>query len=138
MPFANQILILDDERPVAKAMQRALRRIGFYSEISDNSDQIEYLLDAHTPDILLLDLTMLGKNGFEVIALVRSKKKWRNIKILVVSALPRDFLNAALKFGADDVLEKPFENADLLEKVSQMASAKSRSDLHRKPLFEHQ
>ena len=48
----------------------------------------------------------------------------KNVKILVVSEMPREELKEALAAGADDILEKPFKDEDLLEKVSRLAGVK--------------
>ncbi len=48
----------------------------------------------------------------------------QDIKVLIVLAMPREHLREALEAGADDILEKPFKDKDLVEKVSRLASVK--------------
>ena len=116
-----RVLIVDDEVPVANAIRRQLRRAGFETEIAFDGFQAGRLLESYAPTVLTLDLDMPGLKGLDVIKQVRSSPKLDGLKILIVSAMPQVELDAALAAGADDILEKPFENKILVEKVSQLA-----------------
>ena len=79
------------------------------------------LLNNFQPAVMTLDLKMPGLNGLEVIRIVKNDDRLKDMKIIVVSAMPREMLDEARAAGADDVLEKPFENDVLAEKVLQLA-----------------
>jgi len=76
-----------------------------------------------SPAVMTLDLKMPGLSGIEVLKAIRNDPELANIKIIVVSAMPEEELKAALEAGADDILEKPFKNADLVQKVARFADA---------------
>lgn len=118
---SHRVLIVEDDPPMARNMQRVLRRNGFDTEIASDGFSAGALVEIFSPAVMTLDLKMPGLGGLEVLKFVRSKENLRHIKVLVVSAMPQKELDDALKAGADDVLEKPFKNEKLIEKVSRMA-----------------
>ena len=118
--YSRRILIVDDDEPTAKNIQRTLRRAGFETDIANDGFQAGTLAKSFSPAMMTLDLDMPGLSGLDVIKFVRSSDELRHIKVLTVSAMPRDELEKALTVGADDVLEKPFANADLVGKVKEL------------------
>lgn len=117
----GRVLIVDDDPKVARNVQRVLRRGGFETEIAHDGFRAGILFETFLPAVMTLDLKMAGLGGLEVIRFVRSTTSLKDIKILVVSAMPRAELQQALSAGADDVLEKPFKNQELVDKVTALA-----------------
>ena len=72
------------------------------------------------PALITLDLSMPGMSGFEVVSFMREREILKNIKILVVSALPDDDLQKAILLGADAALSKPFDNSELLQHIDKL------------------
>ena len=122
---AGPVLIVDDEEDVVNAIRRALRREGFETLTATTMPDIEACLATHSPSVVTLDLSMPHITGFEVIQEIRRNPKWDDVKILVISALPRTDLEVALSLGADDILEKPFEKDVLLQKLRYLVAETS-------------
>ena len=118
-----RVLIVEDEPAMASTIQRLLHRHGFETSIALNGVHAGTLLESFSPTVMTLDLKMPGLGGLDVLKFVRQSENLKDIKILVVSAMPRHELEEALAAGANDVLEKPFENDILVEKVSHLAGA---------------
>lgn len=118
--YSMRVLIVDDDTSMAKNIQRVLHRAGFETEIALDGFQAGTLAESFTPSVMTLDLKMPGLSGLEVIRFARSKDNLKHIKIVVVSAMPQQDLDEALNAGADCVLEKPFNNDELVEKVSEL------------------
>lgn len=118
-----RVLIVEDEPAMASTIQRLLHRHGFETSIALNGVHAGTLLESFSPAVMALDLKMPGLGGLDVLKFVRTSENLKDIKILVVSAMPRQELEEALAAGANDVLEKPFENDILVEKVSRLAGA---------------
>lgn len=118
---APRVLIVDDDQGTAQAIQRVLRRAGFETQVAFDGFSAGALMESFAPEVMTLDLRMPGLGGLEVLGFVRSHPRLQGIKIVVVSGLPRARLDEALAKGADEVLDKPFENNVLVEKVSRLA-----------------
>jgi two-component system, OmpR family, response regulator VicR len=112
-----KILIVDDDVPMAAAMQRILTIQGMQIEVAHNGFQAGVLATHFRPQVMSLDLQMVGVNGFQVLRFIREDKVLKKIKILVVSGLEKEKLDKALSEGADDILEKPFNNNSYIKKV---------------------
>ncbi|AXR07897.1 response regulator [Salinimonas sediminis] len=113
------ILIVDDELPVAKSIQRVARRAGFDPLIATGGFQAGVMLSQHNPTLMTLDLSMPGMDGYSVIQFTREQARYKQLKIIVISALDATSLERALQMGADAVLAKPFSNHALTEILEQ-------------------
>ena len=119
----DKVLIVDDEPQVAAAISRVLRGAGVLSSIATDGFSAGSLLMAERPKLMTLDLSMPGLDGYDVIRFVRQSAEISQTKILVISALDAASLNEALECGADEVMQKPFDNEELAEKVTTMLSS---------------
>lgn len=113
------ILIVDDEMPVAKSIQRVARRAGFDTLIATGGFQAGMMLSQHAPRIMTLDLSMPGMDGYSVIEYTREQESQKGLKIIVISALDDSSLQRAMDLGADASLTKPFSNHDLTKLFEQ-------------------
>lgn len=116
------ILIVDDEMPVAKSIQRVARRAGYESYIATGGFQAGIMLSQYEPKVMTLDLSMPGMDGYSVIEFTRDQSKYKDLKIVVISALDEVSLERALEIGADATLQKPFSNHDLTMVLEQFMS----------------
>ncbi|GMM69724.1 response regulator [Alteromonas sp. MTD1] len=116
------ILIVDDEMPLAKSIQRVARRAGYESHIAIGGFQAGIMLSQYQPKIMTLDLSMPGMDGYSVIDFTRKQDKYKDLKIVVISALDHISLERALDLGADATLQKPFSNHDLTMVLEQYMS----------------
>jgi two-component system response regulator VicR len=118
----KRILIVDDDKPMAKSIQRILRAAGFETHLAYNGFEAGDALRSFLPELMTLDLSMPGLDGMEVLRYVRKEPDFSTLKILVISALPD--IDKALAAGADDILAKPFERQVLLEKIDTLLDKK--------------
>jgi excisionase family DNA binding protein len=125
-PQAKKVLIVEDDEHMAQAMSRALKRKGFETMVAPDGFMAGSLATAGQPAVMTLDLKMPGLGGLEVLKAIRKNPDLAGIKIIVVSAMPRDQLEEALDAGADMILEKPFENKKLVAKVAELAGVDAR------------
>jgi excisionase family DNA binding protein len=109
------ILIVDDELPVAKSIQRVARRAGYDTLIATGGFQAGMMLSQHSPRVMTLDLSMPGMDGYSVLQYTREHESQRGLKIIVISALDDASLEKAKELGADATLTKPFSNHDLTQ-----------------------
>lgn len=119
---SNRILICDDEKPYADAIRRVLRRAGYDTRVAFSGFEAGTELMLFKPALITLDLSMPGMSGFEVVSFIREREALRDIKILVISALPDEDLRKAILLGADAALSKPFENQQLLDHIAELTA----------------
>lgn len=116
----TDVLVVEDDAHAARAIRRSLVGAGLRVEIASDGFSAGSMLERIRPSLVTLDLSMPGMSGFEVLAFIRGREDLRTLKVLVVSALPRERLRDALEAGADACLAKPFRNAELLEQVRRL------------------
>ena len=111
----SKILIIEDEEAIAELEKDYLELSDFEVEIKNNgTDGLEMALNTDV-DLVVLDLMLPGKDGFEVCKEIREKK---NIPIIMVSAKKEDIDKIrGLGLGADDYMTKPFSPSELVARV---------------------
>ena len=110
-----QILVIDDELQIQRAIRTILTEKGFKVTTASRGEEGLALAAAHQPDIVILDLGLPDMDGVEV---CRRLREWTQIPIIILSVRDseRDKV-AALDRGADDYLTKPFGIEELLARV---------------------
>jgi two-component system response regulator VicR len=109
----KRILIIDDEIEIRNAIRRVLHASGYEIIFAVDGFQAGVKILSDKPDLVTLDLSMPGLDGFEVLQFIRQQPEIADIKIVVISGLSEDELQKALDLGANAVLPKPFDNDKL-------------------------
>jgi DNA-binding response OmpR family regulator len=116
--MSKKILVADDEPNIVAALEFLLRRNGFEVMTARNGEEALRLVESAAPDLVLLDVMMPVRSGYEVCRRIRERPEWSRIKIVMLSAKGRDAeVNKGLALGADLYITKPFSTRDLVEKV---------------------
>jgi DNA-binding response OmpR family regulator len=116
--MAKKILIADDDDHIRELVQFALEDGGY--ELFFARDGLEALARAREakPDLMVLDVMMPGKVGYEVCEELKKDPATQGIYIILMSARGRSKIEVAGKMqGADDIMPKPFDPLELAEKV---------------------
>ncbi|WP_217126467.1 response regulator transcription factor [Hydrogenophilus thiooxidans] len=118
--MSHKILVVDDEEAISLALEFLLKRAGY--EVAVARDGVEALerIAAWRPDLVLLDIMMPGKDGFEVCQSVREMNDLTpQPKIVMLTAKGRDVERTkGLAVGADDYVVKPFSTDELLQRIA--------------------
>jgi len=118
---SKKILIADDEPNIVAALEFLLQRRGYEVLVAKNGEEALGLVEACNPDLVLLDVMMPLKSGYEVCQRLREHADWRHIKIIMLSAKGRDAeVNKGLSMGADLYVTKPFSTRELMAKVTEL------------------
>ncbi|OGT72414.1 MAG: DNA-binding response regulator [Gammaproteobacteria bacterium RIFCSPLOWO2_02_FULL_57_10] len=111
-----QVLLVEDNVPLAQAIVRALRAAGFSVNHVDRGDTALGVLRSNAPDIMILDLGLPDIDGLEVLRSARRQRFSNPVLILTARDKTPDKV-AGLDSGADDYLAKPFEMSELLARL---------------------
>ena len=114
----KKVLIADDEENIVTALEFLLQRRGYETRVAKNGDDALCEVESFAPDLVLLDIMMPRKSGYEVCQRMRSRPEWRHIKIIMLSAKGRDVeVSKGVSLGADLYVTKPFSNTELVAKI---------------------
>jgi len=117
----RHVLIADDEANIVISLEFLMKREGHRVSIARDGDAALAAIRAERPDLVLLDVMMPGKSGFEVCQAVRADESLAGVKILMLSAKGRDTdLAKGNALGADAYMTKPFSTRELADKVREM------------------
>lgn len=120
----HKILIVDDEEDTVRLASKLLENKGFKVITAFNGEealQKVYQNENNPPDLILLDIKMPKKNGFEVCQKLKQDPKTKNILILIFTAKTFDKdRNLAYELGADGYITKPFSGDNLVKLINDM------------------
>ena len=116
-----KILVADDEPNIVISLEYLMKREGYTVLVARDGQEALDMIARDRPDLVLLDVMMPKKSGFEVCQAVRASEELQATKILMLTAKGRDTdLAKGLALGADAYMTKPFSTRDLAHKVAEM------------------
>ena len=115
----RKVLIADDEPNIVTALEFLLRRNGYDVQVVANGEEALAMVASYGPDVVLLDVMMPIKSGFEVCQRMRERPEWRHIKIVMLSAKGREAeVSKGISLGADLYITKPFSTQELINAIN--------------------
>ena len=122
--MSKKILVADDEPNILTALEFLLQRNGYDVQIARNGEQALQLIESGPPDLVLLDVMMPLRSGYEVCRRIRERTDWTHIKIVMLSAKGRDAeVTKGLAMGADLYVTKPFSTRELMAQIKGLLAA---------------
>jgi len=107
-----EILILDDEKQFTEELNEFFENLGFVSFEANTEAKAREILKAHSIDLLILDVRLMGVNGLDILKEI--KVQFPILEVIVVSAHgDMDTVIKAMRLGAFDYLRKPFRHIDM-------------------------
>ena len=118
------ILIVEDDKFISGAYKTKFDSEGFISKCAFNGEEALEILEKFTPDIIILDIVMPVKNGFEVLKQIKKDKNLAEIPVIVATNLGQEqYIVKAKEMGAADyILKSELSLADLVIKIKTMVS----------------
>ncbi len=111
-----KLLLIEDDTKIAAAVARGLGAEGFTVEVAERGDMGLWMASESSYDLIILDIMLPGRNGYQVCADLRAKDDWTPILMLTAKDGELDEAEA-LDTGADDYLTKPFSWSVLVARV---------------------
>jgi DNA-binding NtrC family response regulator len=109
----ESILIIDDDCNLCSALQEELNEVGYQASFVNNGDDAFPFMEQHKVDLILLDLKMPGKDGFDVLREMTEKKILIKVIVLTAYADVKGAIESA-RLGACDFISKPYDFDELL------------------------
>ncbi len=117
----KKILIVDDEPNIVISLEYLMKKEGFAVAIANDGDAALTMAASFRPDLVLLDVMMPKKSGYEVCQQMRADAALADIKILMLTAKGRESEVAkGVALGADAYVTKPFSTKDLVARVKSL------------------
>ena len=114
----KKILIVDDSLAEVKLMQSVLQQAGYWSVAIQDARQLEATIAVERPNLILLDVVMPDRNGFQACRELKGNAEFRAIPVVIVSSKNTESDKFwARQQGADGYVMKPFTAAELLGTV---------------------
>ena len=114
----KKILIADDEPNIVMSLEFLMEQSGYEVAIARDGEQALRQMALFAPDLVLLDVMMPLRNGYEVCQSIRENAAWDRVKIVMLSAKGRDLeVSQGLALGADAYVTKPFSTKALIAQV---------------------
>src|SRR5207302_10457696 len=140
--MAKRILLADDSITIQKVVELTLSDGDYEVTAINNGNKAIQKLSEMRPDIILSDIIMPEKNGYEVCEFVKSHPEYRTIPVILLTGTFEPFdPDRADKAGCDAVVTKPFESQSLIHKVEALlehATTPAPTDRSPAPPFETQ
>lgn len=125
-----KILIADDDAQIQSLLSKILISGGFHCAQASSGDEAVEAVKRDRPDLLLLDITMPGYNGFEVCENLRKNPEHAGMAIVMLTGRDKESdIVKALEAGADDYVAKPFSQQALLIKIQNLLEKAKSGDL---------
>lgn len=120
--MGKRVLVIEDEPNIIEAISFILSRDGWEVKSHSNGHDATEALRTHSPDLVILDVMLPGKNGFDILQNIREDEAWSHLPVLMLTARGQEKdREMAERLGVTRFMTKPFSNTDMLNAVREMA-----------------
>ena len=118
---AKRILIVDDDPNFGLALELLFAQNGYQVEVARTGEEALDRMDAFRPQVVLVEIRLPFRSGFEICQIVRARREWQPVRIILMTANERKPEAAkAAALGADACLTKPFSTKELLDTADKL------------------
>ena len=116
--FMERVLIVEDDENIRQLLKLTLASFNYeLVDFENGKDAYDYLLN-NKVDLAILDLTLPGMNGYDILKFIRSKATLKDLPVIILSAKDKELDKImGLDLGADDYLTKPFSVLELAARI---------------------
>ena len=117
----KKILIVDDEPSIVLSLEFLMEKAGYTVFTAGDSESAMDKARAEKPDLVLLDINLPGRSGFEICQSMRENPEWKDVRIVMLTAKGRDVdREKGFAMGADDYITKPFSTQEVVDTISRL------------------
>lgn len=122
--MTRRVLVVDDEDSITLSLRHLMKREGYEVAVARDGEEALACVAEVVPDLILLDIMIPKRDGYDVCQTIRANPDWSGIKIVMVSAKGRDIeVEKGLALGADAYMTKPFSTRELAAMVRELIGA---------------
>ena len=130
MTGGGRVLVVDDDVSLRQSVAQVLEDEGYTVDHAPDGLSALSQVEQNRPDLILLDVLMPNMNGRQVLERLRGDRNTADIPILVMTAVSGIETNQTMALGASDIVEKPFDLDELLNKVALALYRSQESGIH--------
>ena len=117
----QSVLIVDDEPNIVMSLEFLMKKQGYDVRVASDGDTAISAIEENAPDLVLQDLMIPKRDGFDVCQKIRSNPEWNSVRIVMLTAKGRDIeKEKGLALGADDYISKPFSTREVISRVAEL------------------
>jgi DNA-binding response OmpR family regulator len=121
---SKHVLLLEDEPNIIEAVSFLLSRDGWSVSTHSNGHDAADVIRAKQPDVLVLDVMLPGRSGFDILEDIRSEGVCRDVPVLMLTARGQTKdRERAERLGATRFMTKPFSNAEIIEALHELSGS---------------
>ena len=119
--MSHRILIIDDEPNIVISLEYLMKKEGFDVMVATDGEAALQVASAFLPDLILLDVMMPKKSGFEVCQALRADSALAAVKVIMLTAKGRESeVTKGLALGADAYITKPYSTKELMLQIKSL------------------
>ena len=119
--MTKRVLIAEDEESIVASLEFLMRQCGYRTHVARDGESAVQSLDAFQPDLVLLDVMLPLRSGYEVCHAIRSDERLRSTRVLMLTARGAAADEArGMAAGADAYLTKPFATRELVARAREL------------------
>lgn len=120
--MVGRVLLIEDEPNIIEAIRFILSRDGWQVDIHANGETAVDAVRARRPDVLVLDVMLPGRSGYDILVDLRADPDTKDLPVLMLTARgQKSDREMAARAGANRFMTKPFSNEDVLSAVRDLA-----------------
>jgi DNA-binding response OmpR family regulator len=116
--MTRTVLLVDDEPNIILSLEFLIEQAGYEARVARDGDAALKAIEEHKPDLVLLDVMLPKRDGFDVCERIRANPAWKDIRIVMLTAKGRDSeRKKGLALGADAYITKPFSTREAMKQI---------------------
>ncbi len=116
--MTHSVLVVDDEPNIVMSLEFLMEQAGFEVRVAADGEAALKAMEDKLPDLVLLDVMMPKRDGYDLCQMIRAKPEWKKVRIIMLTAKGREVeREKGMALGADDYVTKPFSTRELVERV---------------------
>ena len=128
MGKVKHIVVVDDDREIREIVTFALRRQNLDVSVASNGQELQQLLTAQLPDLIILDVMMPGEDGYHLFGSLRAALLTRHIPVIIMTAHAEEiYERISADLGAANHITKPFHPLELVALVQSLLQNKTQN-----------